>query len=357
MYLSDGVRKNLRTLAGVLYSRRLDAAALNTASPEICAAMGSHYFALMRFSGRSRDRAILFSNNPPEFLETYSAIHEKDFILKRIIETQNTVSLREIPGWDSREKFDFTEPIQKIRPISDVIYVPARIGNNLAGYWAIGRAGLNSPIYDDNDFKIFEFISSFLTDAVRRSYSSIPEIDDVAHLDGCGRVLYTGSRIGSSFIEIFGSAARDFPCGSETPAGRAFRERFLGFLYGGAGPCSSRFLWKGPNGKLYDFSFQLWSQGKEMDPRTRENISIMVIQAPEDYDKNAAVLPLSGLRDRFNMTDREIEVVRGLYQGKTNKDIGIDLNVSEPTAKRILGGIYEKTGATSRTRLLLKLSL
>jgi DNA-binding CsgD family transcriptional regulator len=356
MYLSDPVRKEIRKLIDRLYSGRLDTGTLINAAPAICAAMGSHYFALMRFSVSQLGSSILFSNNPPEFLDVYTAVQDKDFIMKELVDSQKTISLREISGWNSRRYYDFTVPVQKIRPISDVIYVPARIGGSLAGYWAIGRAGLNSPIYDDNDFRIFEFISSFLTDAVRRSFSSVPEIDDVAHLDGCGRVLYAGSRIGSSFAEIFGPAARDCPYRSETPAGRAFRERFRGFLYGTCNPWNSRFRWDGMGGRRYDFSFQL-QRRPEGSSRPRDAAVVTVVQAPAGYDEGSAALPLGGLRDRYGMTDREIEVVRGIYQGKSNKDIGIALGVSEPTVKRRLGGIYEKTGAASRTQLLFRLSL
>ncbi len=358
MYLPDRAQKNLRTLGDILYSRSLDTAALHAATPGICAAMDSHYFAFCRFSPNRKDGAILYSNNPPEFIDTYTSVQDKDFILTELMERRKSVSLIKIPGWNTSKHYDFTVPVQKIRPISDVLYVPAHIRGILAGYWAIGRAGLNSPIYSDNEFKTFEFISDFLSDALTRSLEAFPQADDVALLDARGRVLYAGDRIASAFRELFGAGARECTCRSREPAAMAFRDRFLGFLRGTRGPWNSRFLWTDTYGRSHDFSFQI--QGCAEDIRgipPLHKLIILVTLRPEGRNDMKSALSLDRFREDYGMTDREIEILQGIYRGWSNKDIAESLHVSEPTVKRSLGGIYEKTGTTTRTRLLLKLSL
>lgn len=354
MILSDSKRREIRKLAGILYSRGLDTNVIGEVTPPICAVMEGHYFAFMRFTDTTTGSAILFSNNPPEFIDVYTLVQDKDFIMKNLVHSQRTVSLREIPGWNSRLYHDFTVPVQKIRPISDVIYVPSRIDDTLSGYWGIARAGLNSPAFDEDDCLLFKLISAFLTDAVRRSFSSVPQVDDVAHLDAQGRILFAGTRIGSSFTEIFGPAARERPCESKNPSGEAFHRLFFGFL-GSPSPWNSRFLWIGPSGGKYDFSFHRQPRSAEAS-LSRNGAVVTVVQEPDARDEETPVFPADSLRLRYGLTVREIDVVRGVYRGRTNKEIGIGLGITEVTVKKHIGSIFEKTGAVSRTTLLLRLS-
>lgn len=358
MYLTDGARKNIRTIAGILYSRSLDAEALRTAAPAICAAMGSHYFAFVRFSLNRKGGAILYSNNTPEFLDVYTSVMDKDFILTELIEQQKPVSLRKIPDWNAKIHYDFTIPVQKIRPISDVLYIPAHIGGILTGYYAIGRAGIHSPVYSDNEFNIFEFISALLSEAVNQPIASFPEAEDVALLNGLGEVLCAGERIGASFVEIFGADAWKRPCRAQVPAALAFRESFFRFLRDTGCPWNSRFIWTDKHKRSRNFSFQIQGAFEGCPVKAPLNkTTILVTQGREDYNEEKSVFPFDRFRGDYLFTDRELEILQGIYQGRSNKDIAASLGVSEPTVKRGLSGIYEKTGATSRTRLILKLSL
>jgi DNA-binding NarL/FixJ family response regulator len=49
------------------------------------------------------------------------------------------------------------------------------------------------------------------------------------------------------------------------------------------------------------------------------------------------------------LTDREIEVLQLLAQGMANKQIALQLGISEHTVKFHISGIYTKLGATNRT--------
>jgi len=49
------------------------------------------------------------------------------------------------------------------------------------------------------------------------------------------------------------------------------------------------------------------------------------------------------------LTERELEVLQLLAQGKANKQIALDLAISEHTVKFHVSSIYTKLGASNRT--------
>jgi two-component system nitrate/nitrite response regulator NarL len=57
--------------------------------------------------------------------------------------------------------------------------------------------------------------------------------------------------------------------------------------------------------------------------------------------------------ERFALTARELEVVAGIVEGETNKDIAKRLNISEQTVKHHLSSIFDKVGVSNRLELAL----
>ncbi len=53
------------------------------------------------------------------------------------------------------------------------------------------------------------------------------------------------------------------------------------------------------------------------------------------------------------LTNRELQVLEGLSQGKANKEIARDLDLSEPTIKLHVKNLYRKIGAANRTQAAL----
>jgi len=53
------------------------------------------------------------------------------------------------------------------------------------------------------------------------------------------------------------------------------------------------------------------------------------------------------------LSQREGQVLRGLTEGKTNKEIARDLDLSEPTIKLHVKTLYRKIGAANRTQAAL----
>ena len=56
---------------------------------------------------------------------------------------------------------------------------------------------------------------------------------------------------------------------------------------------------------------------------------------------------------RFNLTPRELEIIREVVSGQANKEIGERLGVAEPTVKHHLTSIYDKLGVSNRLELAL----
>lgn len=62
-----------------------------------------------------------------------------------------------------------------------------------------------------------------------------------------------------------------------------------------------------------------------------------------------------GIDPNYELSPRELEVLRGILAGKTNKAIALELGIEEGTVKRHSHGIFEKTGFRSRVELALGL--
>ena len=58
---------------------------------------------------------------------------------------------------------------------------------------------------------------------------------------------------------------------------------------------------------------------------------------------------LAGSMTGKKLTEREREVLSGVVAGKSNKEIGSMLGITEGTAKVHLGRVFEKLGAGGRT--------
>jgi len=66
--------------------------------------------------------------------------------------------------------------------------------------------------------------------------------------------------------------------------------------------------------------------------------------APEEASQNALASKLS---------ERELQVLKGLTEGKSNKEIARDLDLTEPTIKLHMKTLYRKVGASNRTQAAL----
>ncbi|MBK1634805.1 response regulator transcription factor [Rhodovulum adriaticum] len=70
--------------------------------------------------------------------------------------------------------------------------------------------------------------------------------------------------------------------------------------------------------------------------------------APLDFMTAAEDAPRNALADK--LSKRELQVLEGLTEGKSNKEIARDLDLQEPTIKLHVKTLYRKIGASNRTQ-------
>lgn len=71
----------------------------------------------------------------------------------------------------------------------------------------------------------------------------------------------------------------------------------------------------------------------------------------------SALVPLSEVCQRFNLTQREREVLHYLLQGMRNREIANRMNLSPHTVRAFLRLIMIRTGVSSRSELVSKIIL
>ncbi|WP_163852300.1 response regulator transcription factor [Pseudooceanicola aestuarii] len=73
--------------------------------------------------------------------------------------------------------------------------------------------------------------------------------------------------------------------------------------------------------------------------------------APIDFMTAAEETPAHPLAEK--LTPRELQVLKGLTEGKSNKEIARDLDITEPTIKLHMKTLYRKLEASNRTQAAL----
>lgn len=73
--------------------------------------------------------------------------------------------------------------------------------------------------------------------------------------------------------------------------------------------------------------------------------------APIDFMTAVEEAPPNALAEK--LTKRELQVLKGLTEGKSNKEIARDLDIQEPTVKLHVKTLYRKVGASNRTQAAL----
>jgi DNA-binding CsgD family transcriptional regulator len=82
--------------------------------------------------------------------------------------------------------------------------------------------------------------------------------------------------------------------------------------------------------------------------RGTRHARVMILMESVGRQERAAQLA----QERFRFTEREKSVVQNLAKGWTNKEIAVDLGISEPTVKVHIKNIMDKTKCTTRTAIV-----
>lgn len=73
--------------------------------------------------------------------------------------------------------------------------------------------------------------------------------------------------------------------------------------------------------------------------------------APLDFMTSVEETPTNALAAK--LTSRELDVLKGVTEGKSNKEIARDLDITEPTVKLHMKTLFRKVEATNRTQAAL----
>lgn len=129
--------------------------------------------------------------------------------------------------------------------------------------------------------------------------------------------------------------------GSETrvlmvTAGMSDTDKLRVLEYGVAGI----FLKHGPPGDLLQAIHKVVSGEPALDPSTVQ----LLIKTATSPERKVPETP--------TLTKREKEVLKGVFEGLTNKEISARLNISEGYVKAVLQQLFDKTGVRSRSQLV-----
>lgn len=93
------------------------------------------------------------------------------------------------------------------------------------------------------------------------------------------------------------------------------------------------------------------AQGYLLKDASRQQISeaIRLVHAGQRYIPANVAIKMANHVSRPALTEREHEVLRGMSRGRSNKEIGDSLSISEGTVKTHVKSILAKLGAAGRT--------
>lgn len=112
---------------------------------------------------------------------------------------------------------------------------------------------------------------------------------------------------------------------------------------------------RGQRGNGEPFTAEIWfSTYKE---GSRPKLAAIIAESSEGEDASAGSLPsppgnLPEGREPAVLNARELEVLRLLVQGLTNKEIGAHMDISESAVKNTMQQLFGKTGVRTRSQLV-----
>jgi PAS domain S-box-containing protein len=101
------------------------------------------------------------------------------------------------------------------------------------------------------------------------------------------------------------------------------------------------------NGESFvaDVWFSTYKEGKS------HKLAAIIAEAPEEEVEQAPP-PAAEVAERNSLNNRELEVLRLLVQGLSNKEIAAQMDVSESTVKNTLQQLFAKTNVRTRAQLV-----
>ncbi|MCU1286138.1 MAG: two component transcriptional regulator, LuxR family [Acidobacteriales bacterium] len=77
------------------------------------------------------------------------------------------------------------------------------------------------------------------------------------------------------------------------------------------------------------------------------------LKSLDSYFETMDAVTLSSKQKKFSLTPRELEIVKAIADGCTNRDIAAKFSITSDTVKHHLSNIFDKVGTSSRLELAL----
>ncbi len=301
-------------------------------------------------------RNILIDNSPEEFNKAYLRdLIERDRVLQKVMENpEKRVFSREIPSEDNLFK-EFLYDCNTIRPTGEYYYSPLQFRNSL-----IGMFGHTIPAdrhFSERDYQILDLMTPLLITgfSTHTAYDKIRLITETSQLgdDSAFFFIHTDGFIeippscDPAFIEKALRIKRDTKKGTieELIRANATINSMLQSLNDSLNPLVS--------GSIINNEGIYTIRALNREGGAHHGCSLLSLVIIE---KEKEVFQFEEIQERYSLTAREMDIVKCIVRGFTNKEISCEISITEGTVKRHISNIYAKVGCRSRTRLLLQLT-
>lgn len=353
MILNNPDSKKVQQIIKEIYSDDLTDNFLESISPDICKMLDSQYFATFFFPNSYNPNPIMVSNNPSEFNNLYLPIISSDFMMNSLIDNPKPKFYKSFVSKNIPGKKDFLGTLQKVRPVSDVMYIPIKHNGVLTGFTAIAKAGTKERYYTNNEYEIFQFLTNFINEGFSRRLLTYLN-KNKALINFKGEVIDIDNELLSIFSKLFGLKNSKTPCKGLNKNSIDFYNYLQCFL----SPLKTKklgVLRLGNENNPYTFKFKFINNPNYRSYYPEQpQIEISLITNGINMNKNIYQLDL--LKNEFSFTNREDEVIHKILLGYSNNEISQFLKISPATVKRHIWNIFNKAGVDSRSMLVFKLT-
>ncbi|MDC7236005.1 MAG: helix-turn-helix transcriptional regulator [Spirochaetales bacterium] len=269
---------------------------------------------------------------------------DQDYLLSSLVNLQKPIVLRQFPNQKQLESLEFSQVLQKERPISDAVYFPLFANKQIMGYISLAPEGLKNRHFSANEINLFGFLVHHINNYLR-SYKSITENKSMKFsITQKGEILDADPELRSELSRLFGEKYALTPGQGLSKNNYQFSDSFKRFLQNPYNFRSSDVL----------LSMGLESRKIFIRPRFPDDLrSFFSDDTPLDAYLIENKHHENINENKFNFTPREMEVLNGVKMGLSNAQIADQLHIEVSTVKQHLWNMFNKSGVDNRTQLVV----
>lgn len=306
----------------------------------------ARYYAVCLFDPFREDFSLVESNNPSTSENAYlTELFKHDFLLDEMVQKNKGRILSDLES-DKPEHHRFLEEYNSLRPAGDRCYVPLMIRKVRVGFVALVR-GEGAPSFNVEELFLVENYLALMSEDLFRRFLDNHIVSSCCEIKG-------HLRVGTFLYNVRG----DEICAMESTVPEIMSELLATHV------CTSLELENVREEMVVPF---LRSDSASLDVEARGEFYRVVncnhVHSGKSSDRG--IFRLYGLfkkrsygaiiaerAEGYNLTKREIDLLRLVLEGKSNQDIAGETGISVGTVKKHISNIFIKTGVNSRNRLI-----